>query len=537
MHTLAYLTAGLLTIGLLNNTWKKESLLTLEEVCDNARDDDADGLIDLNDPDCNCIVAEPVSLIPNPSFEENTCCPQTRGELYCAETWIQASEATTDYIHTCGWMGWDSLPVPLPIPDGDACIGFRNGRFGPDGDNEPGWKEYAGACLTAPLKARNTYKFEFNIGFTYYDNSPPTEVVFFGTSDCSNLPFGLGDSGYGCPTNGEGWRKLGSTNAVGSRNWAKRQITITPDEDIYAIAIGPNCRDLMADDDIYYFFDNLILADEKAFEFRIGNVNHPCSPDFRLNVPTYEDLDYQWYKDGIALIGETDTELEVKGREGDYQVRIVGDGLCWVTPVYNYQTPVLYQEVNQIICPGDEFAMNGQVRKQAGVYLDTLQNVNGCDSIVQINLEMAEHTADTVVTKIFEGETYYVGDRIRYKKPGQYVASLNTEYGCDSLIYLDLDFYELYIPNAFSPDDDGMNDTFSVFGGSDLQTVQFMRVFDRWGAMLYDWQGGSIGESESGWDGTFRNKKSPSGVYMYEVGVLMDDGKERQIKGAVTLVR
>ena len=63
MHTLAYLTAGLLTIGLLNNTWKKESLLTLEEVCDNARDDDGDGLIDLNDPDCNCIVAEPVSLI------------------------------------------------------------------------------------------------------------------------------------------------------------------------------------------------------------------------------------------------------------------------------------------------------------------------------------------------------------------------------------------------------------------------------------------------------------------------------------------
>ena len=47
----------------------RASVDTMEEICDNAIDDDNDGLIDLNDSDCACILVEPVSLIPNPSFE------------------------------------------------------------------------------------------------------------------------------------------------------------------------------------------------------------------------------------------------------------------------------------------------------------------------------------------------------------------------------------------------------------------------------------------------------------------------------------
>ena len=49
----------------------------IDEICDNAIDDDLDGLIDLNDPDCDCQIIEPVSLIPNPSFEDYTCCPNS----------------------------------------------------------------------------------------------------------------------------------------------------------------------------------------------------------------------------------------------------------------------------------------------------------------------------------------------------------------------------------------------------------------------------------------------------------------------------
>ena len=198
--------------------WHSFPQLPLEEICDNGIDDDADGLIDLNDPDCTCPSADPISLIPNPSFEENSCCPNSNSQLDCADTWIQASAATTDYMHTCGWLGWEGIPLPLPIPDGEGCVGYRNGRFAANeffGVTEPNWKEYVGACILAPLRANKVYTFRFNIGFSDYENSPPTEVVFYGTNDCENLPFGgIADRAFGCPSNDPNWKVLGAVSVL-----------------------------------------------------------------------------------------------------------------------------------------------------------------------------------------------------------------------------------------------------------------------------------------------------------------------------------
>ena len=228
----------------------------LEEICDNGLDDDQDGLVDLNDPDCECPVVEPVSLIPNPSFEDKTCCPNDRSQLECAETWIQASEPTTDYLHTCGWMGWDGLPVPMPFPDGQAVVGFRDGRARM-GEPDPEWKEYVGACLLAPMRVGVSYRFEFWVGFTNGVNSPSINIHLFGTGDCMNLPFGVGDSDFGCPTNGPGWTKMGSRSVSGTNRWVKTSIDVTPTQDIYAITIGPGCPNRPREDSLYYFLDNL----------------------------------------------------------------------------------------------------------------------------------------------------------------------------------------------------------------------------------------------------------------------------------------
>ena len=193
----------------------------LIELCENALDDDQDGLIDLNDPDCNCPIQEPVSLIANPSFEEQNCCPSNPSEMECATGWIQASEPTTDFLHLCDWLGWPGLPPPLPFPDGEGCMGFRNGVPEFEGnESNPNWKEYAGACLSSPLRAGESYRFEFYVGFTDL-NSPGTTIEFFGTPDCVNLPFGGDNPRVGCPTNTEGWFHLGTVSIfaeiIGSR--------------------------------------------------------------------------------------------------------------------------------------------------------------------------------------------------------------------------------------------------------------------------------------------------------------------------------
>ncbi|MCB9300150.1 MAG: gliding motility-associated C-terminal domain-containing protein [Lewinellaceae bacterium] len=518
--------------------WSTTPSACIVEICDNGLDDDGDGLIDLNDPDCDCPVLEPVSLIPNPSFEDYGCCPSSRSQMECASGWIQASTPTTDYLHTCGWMGWEDLPVPLPMPDGEGCMGFRDGRPG-GGVNqapEPNWKEYAGACLTGPLRAGVTYRFEFYIGFTYLMNSPPTSLAFFGSTDCANLPFGDGLANFGCPTNGPGWVQLGSVPINGVNQWKKKEISFTPAQDMHAIVIGPNCTSIPSDVAYYYFFDNLVLAEQTAFDFRISAVENPCSETFALRIPAQDSLQYQWYRNGIALVGETGSELKVAGQTGNYQVRVLGPNSCRLTAVYQYRIPVITNQIDVVACPGELYAFGQQTLRESGIYYDTLKTINNCDSVVRLNLKFLGEEKDTVYAKIFEGESWQVGAK-HFSKPGEYTVTLPSQYGCDSLVYLILDAYRLFIPNAFSPNGDGRNDTFTIFPGPGLTEILQLQVFDRWGGLIFETSTQDANGTKNGWDGNIKGKPATPGHYVYQATIRFDDGKERIIAGSVSLVR
>lgn len=510
----------------------------LPEICDNAIDDDEDGLTDLNDPDCDCPKLIPTSLIPNPSFEEMNCCPFDRSQLGCASDWIQASEATTDYLHTCGWMGWPDMPPPTPFPDGIGCVGWRNGRPGGPFGQGPvaNWKEYAGACLTGPLKAGTSYRFEFYVGFTKAIFSPPTTIDFFGTDDCAFLPFGVGNENYGCPTNGPGWVHLGSVGINGVNEWKLKEITVVPSFDIRAIAIGPNCTPIPSDISTYYFFDNLVLAETKEFDFKITATGHPCSKNITLDMPFRDTLQYQWYKDGVALVGKTEHQLTGVTEEGKYQVRVLGPYSCRVSVPYQYKIPVFYTEEKRTICHGDGYRFGKRTIETGGVYWDTLKTSNLCDSIVRLEVKVLGENTNIVHAKIFEKESLKVGSS-SFSKPGEYDIHLKSYLGCDSLVHLVLDFYKIFIPNVFSPNGDGLNDTFTVFSGEDVREILSFRVFDRWGGLVYETADLNANEFQNGWDGTRKGKLAGPGAYVYQLKVTFQDGKERDIAGTVTLIR
>ncbi|HUR32032.1 MAG TPA: hypothetical protein VMZ69_11420, partial [Saprospiraceae bacterium] len=435
-------------------------IVTADEICDNAIDDDGDGLIDLNDPDCICEIIKPVSLIPNPSFEDMDCCPVTQSQLDCASVWIQASDPTTDFIHMCNWMGWPEFPPPVPFPDGEGIMGFRDGRVRPNESPERFWKEYAGACLLSPLIADTPYVFEFYVGFVNRIKSPDINITFFGTTDCANLPFGIGNEAFGCPTNDPDWVRLGSSFVKGGiSTWMKTSIEVTPTENITAIAIGPDCPPVNSPVSIYYFFDNLTLADRASFQSKITEVSHPCSDDFKLKVPEEIGFTYQWYKDGIALVGETSPQLKAMHGEGNYQVRMINGLSCSLTDIYQFSTPVITDHVVETICDGEFYSLGDKALNTPGFYTDTLKTKNNCDSIVTLDLEVAGITTNTVNAKIFEGETYKIGNN-QFNREGEYLVTLISSDGCDSLINLHLKYYQVYIPNVFSPNGDGVNDIF-----------------------------------------------------------------------------
>ena len=506
------------------------------EICDNAIDDDGDGLIDINDDDCVCIIIEPASLIPNPSFEEQDCCPSEGRRLDCASGWIQASEPTTDYLHTCGWLGWVNSPPPLPFPDGEGIMGFRDGRIN-NGVSSPSWKEYAGACLLSPLLAGETYRFAFDLGFIDQRRSPPIEITFFGTTDCDYLPFGVGNENLGCPTNGLNWVRLGSkrVSSTTSASWVKTFIEVVPFDDIKAIAIGPSCDASSSTQGSYYFFDDLLLDDARAFDFVISEVNHPCSEDFSLAIPEVSGLHYQWYKEGIALIGETATQLTQIYGEGAYQIRsISNNGSCSLTSKFHYKAPSSTTMDFVNICEGEMYSFGNQNISELGLYKETFKDVNNCDSTVVLEVSITPLDAGTITKKIFEGEKFKI-ENFELDKKGEYPIRIESSIGCDSLITINLEYYHVYFPNILNPSSTIGNNRFMVTGNNDIQEVSSLVVFNRWGQQVYA-DSDLLSKKSEGWNGRLTDQNIQPGVYIYVAKVVMSDGKERMFKGDIMIL-
>jgi gliding motility-associated-like protein len=96
----------------------------------------------------------------------------------------------------------------------------------------------------------------------------------------------------------------------------------------------------------------------------------------------------------------------------------------------------------------------------------------------------------------------------------------------------------VYIPNVFSPNGDDKNDYFGTFAGVGVKNINFMRIYDRWGELLFQTQNLiPSGDPSAGWDGTFKGKAVQTGVYVYIAEVLFEDGAVLLYRGDITLAR
>ncbi|MDR0895634.1 MAG: gliding motility-associated C-terminal domain-containing protein [Prevotellaceae bacterium] len=140
--------------------------------------------------------------------------------------------------------------------------------------------------------------------------------------------------------------------------------------------------------------------------------------------------------------------------------------------------------------------------------------------------------ADILLTR-FDAETIYA-----FAETGTFYVRLTvTDTSTEETVVSDpfiirVAESELKVPNAFSPNGDGVNDLFRVTHQSLVRFRAF--IYNRWGQEVYHW---GLANIDAGWDGTRHGKPVPEGVYFIVVEAEGADGISYKIRGDVNLLR
>ncbi|MCC6461365.1 MAG: gliding motility-associated C-terminal domain-containing protein [Saprospiraceae bacterium] len=214
-------------------------------------------------------------------------------------------------------------------------------------------------------------------------------------------------------------------------------------------------------------------------------------------------------------------------------------------------------------CVGDTVQVFGEPVTAAGMYCRAFQSSLGCDSTHCVLV------TDLPRPDLPDPDTFYIvlGGSVVLPGPDGFaeyhwspadslsctdcqspVASPidTTEYtltvwngdGCtDTLIYRVVPFppcdpYRLQVPNAFTPDGDGVNDVFTAVPYEGVEIVQRLAIYNRWGEKVYE----AFGPSAA-WDGTTGGKPAPSDVYVWILEILCEGERQKPRHGDITVLR
>ncbi|MCB0514648.1 MAG: choice-of-anchor L domain-containing protein [Chitinophagales bacterium] len=190
---------------------------------------------------------------------------------------------------------------------------------------------------------------------------------------------------------------------------------------------------------------------------------------------------------------------------------------------------------------------------EAGTYELTVYNEVGCSTEASavvtenpgVNPQIIGNThfvyGDTVqlsLNNLFDYIEWSSGETtqsIVISQPGEYIVKVANEFGCEGLasIYVSADYIDpYYIPKAFTPNGDGVNDVFRVITDSERIVDLDLHIFDRWGNEVFSGQG-----LDTYWDGYYNSLKANMGVYVYYGHVTLVSGEKLQFVGNITLIR
>jgi gliding motility-associated-like protein len=126
------------------------------------------------------------------------------------------------------------------------------------------------------------------------------------------------------------------------------------------------------------------------------------------------------------------------------------------------------------------------------------------------------------------------------KKNISYAVIATTAYGCSASDTISIKVTcskdQVFIPNAFSPDGDGINDILMV-RASGIATVKYFRVFNRWGEMVFEQSNFVPNNPLYGWNGKVKGVAGGPDVFVYTWEALCENGSLFSNKGNVSIIK
>ncbi|MGA3014691.1 MAG: gliding motility-associated C-terminal domain-containing protein [Bacteroidales bacterium] len=217
--------------------------------------------------------------------------------------------------------------------------------------------------------------------------------------------------------------------------------------------------------------------------------------------------------------------------------------------------PNTYTTIDTAICNGETYLAGGKARTESGTFIDTLPATNGCKNILTTNLVVKPPVSltinndtcitDTTTVKLIArvtGATSYTWQDgttdsvITATKPGLYwvMVLVNNCSKTDSveIVSCPLGTIKVYMPNAFTPNGDGVNDVFKPVI-NEIVNIHLM-IYNRWGELIFETH-----DITKGWDGTSKGRNCEAGAYTYIL--TYDDASSqnstKKITGSVILLR
>lgn len=308
--------------------------------------------------------------------------------------------------------------------------------------------------------------------------------------------------------------------------------------------------------------DSIQIVYDSLEYFSLGNDTTICVGDSILLIAPAQNANWLWNNQSI------DSTLWVN-TTGTYWVTInnvCGNYTDSINVVVTTQ-PVLTAIPDTTYCEGIPIEINvaknnatsiswhhdfhnsfDHVLNEQGTYGFTLSNQCGTmndtfllEEKYPLSFNLGEDTilcyGDQILLEIpypnhvFRWNTGYEGHQYVINHSGTYEVTATTPFGCistDEIVIEDCDPH-LFIPNAFTPNGDGLNDSFEVIA---LETQDFLiQIFDRWGNLVFVSQ-----TIDNSWNGMYQGKPADEAVYVYRIEFSTGNTyKERY--GTVTLVR